>query len=77
MPAADCPQCELVHNGSATNSGHEDPPGPGDLTICLFCDAVLAYTDDMQLRLGTLIENAELLGKSWLDARITLQLIEP
>ena len=77
MEPADCPNCERVLNGSATMSGHELPPGPGDLTLCLMCDSMLAYTDGLKLRPATLAESAQLLGDAYWDARLALQLNEP
>lgn len=56
---ASCPSC----NRSFTRATNEDdiPPCPGDLTICVFCEAFLEYTEDMGVRQITTEEYVDLL----------------
>lgn len=45
-----CPHCnELLDR--ATSTFQEGQPDPGDFSICAYCNAILRYTEDMQLRI--------------------------
>ena len=39
-PAYRCPSCQKHVNATTSTQGHK-PPVPGDLTICVYCHAVL------------------------------------
>ena len=44
-----CPKCDKILDGW-TQTEPDTHPEPGDVTICVYCSAVLQYTDDMLLR---------------------------
>lgn len=46
-----CPCCNSVVDSAATVNDNADIPKPKDLTICVYCAAVLQFTDDMDLML--------------------------
>jgi hypothetical protein len=54
-----CPSCAATLDG-ATNVLGEQPPGQGDVTVCAYCHAVLAFRDDLSLRPATEIDLARL-----------------
>ena len=45
-----CPKCDKVLDG-ATHAGGEDDavPTPGDISICLYCVAILQFQEDLSL----------------------------
>jgi len=49
MPGHDCLRCHGVLNG-ATNVTNNAMPKDGDLTICIYCGHLMAFTDDLSLR---------------------------
>jgi hypothetical protein len=53
MPAAFCPGCFKVLDG-VTNLESSEAPKSGDFTICIYCAAVLRFTENMQLELSSL-----------------------
>ena len=44
-----CTNCHAKLNATSSSS-EEDSPNPGDITICLYCGHIMAYSDDMKLR---------------------------
>lgn len=50
-----CPVCFKVLD-AATNLTSDDPPEPGDFTVCIDCRAVLRWGADMNLELSSLEE---------------------
>lgn len=52
MPPAMCPTCAKKLNRASSDST-TDGPNPGDVTVCLHCGAILAFKDDMSLRVFT------------------------
>lgn len=53
-PPCLCPVCTHPFN-RATNAenGVQEEPSPGDLSICVECETVLAFTDQLTLRKAT------------------------
>lgn len=45
-----CPHCEHILEG-ATGVTTQNAPKPGDVTLCIYCAAVLVFQDDMRVRL--------------------------
>lgn len=45
-----CPTCEHVLE-AATGITTDDAPKPGDVTLCIYCAAILVFTDDLRVRL--------------------------
>ena len=48
-----CPVCFTVLD-AAMNLECDDPPAPGDFTICIGCRSILHWTADMNLELSSL-----------------------
>lgn len=63
-----CPGCGAGLDAS-TDSDGDALPSPGDLSVCAYCTAFLAYEEDLALRLLTLEEITELPD----ETRIQLQ----
>ena len=60
-----CPICGTVVDGALMIAGVNVPterlmPGPGDLSICVYCFAVSVFTDQGQLRTATAKECEEI-----------------
>lgn len=53
-----CPNCTHILE-EATGVTTDDAPKPGDVTLCIYCAAVLVFTDDMMVRLPTEEESNE------------------
>ena len=46
-----CPSCNHILNASTDPKGHEDSlPVKGDISICLYCCALVQYQDDLSLK---------------------------
>jgi hypothetical protein len=56
--APTCPCCLKVLDGATGPAGER--PKAGDLTVCAYCTAVLAYTEGLGLRIFTEAERAAL-----------------
>lgn len=48
-----CPTCGVLLN-KATPVGHEQRPGPGDVTICFQCGEILLYGENLELKIPDL-----------------------
>jgi hypothetical protein len=44
-----CPNC-LARLDGATNATGSRAPGPGDVTICIYCQAPLIFSEGLNLR---------------------------
>jgi hypothetical protein len=62
LPDDRCPAC--LHKLSCATAALVEgaKPGPGDLTLCLYCGAYLAFTEQMRHRLAAPTELEELDG---------------
>lgn len=60
-PGRRCPVCSAVADGCTTVGGEQIPPNPGDFSMCLSCGAVCVFTEDLEFRLPTGVEAAEIL----------------
>lgn len=49
-PPTPCPICKKVLDAATCMEG-EHKPSPGDVSICLYCQTWLRFTDDLGLRL--------------------------
>lgn len=58
-----CPNCRTVVDGATAVDGSEAFPSPGDVTVCVYCAAVLIFTAT-GLRLPTFAE-LEKLAENW------------
>jgi hypothetical protein len=58
-----CPNCEHILE-EATGITTQDAPKPNDVTLCIYCAAVLVFTEDMRVRLPTEEESNELASNS-------------
>ena len=52
MKETKCPHCNHKIDAHTDPSG-EETPGPGDLSMCLYCGEFNIFTDDMDLRKAT------------------------
>jgi len=62
VPPAACPRCGKVMD-AATNLMDKTAPQGGDFSVCIYCAAVLRFTDDLDLRKATGDELAMLLDR--------------
>jgi hypothetical protein len=51
-----CPRCDALLDAVTPLHKQDVKPKPDDLTICYYCGAPLAFTEDMTLRPATLAE---------------------
>lgn len=50
IPPITCPVCQHRHNSAVNISGPDDPaPIVGDISICIYCTAVLEFDKNMHL----------------------------
>ena len=52
LPPASCPSCEKKLD-AATHPTGDVAPSPGDVTICLGCQDILIFTEELGLRRPT------------------------
>jgi hypothetical protein len=50
-PEARCPACQTTLDG-ASSMGDRPMPRPGDLSVCVYCTALLEFNTDLTLRLA-------------------------
>lgn len=50
LPETKCTKCEAIINEATHTLGEDSQPVPGDLSICIECEHVMIYADDMTLR---------------------------
>jgi hypothetical protein len=55
-----CPRCDALLDAVTSLHKQDVKPKPDDLTICYYCGAPLAFTEDMTLRPATLAEMHDL-----------------
>ena len=55
-PRVGCPVCLNPLDCATETPGPKGAPEPGDLSLCLFCAALLVYDPDMSLRKITMAE---------------------
>ncbi len=73
-PAPSCPVCARVLDGW-TSIGHLNRPKPGDFSICAYCLAALAFTEDLALRRQTDEERIDFMATpGTLSAYVALRL---
>lgn len=75
MPPATCPRC-LRNLDAAGGVGHDARPRPDDLTVCIYCTTILAFTADFGLRPLTKRELEEMPTSEMADLRRTIDAIE-
>lgn len=59
VKSATCPTCGKVCNG-ASSADSDDKPKPGDFSVCIDCQGLHVFDQDMQLRHPTENELLEL-----------------
>jgi hypothetical protein len=70
VPMSKCPECG--HNMDAASSiGGDFNPRPGDLTCCIQCGELLAFNEDLHLRLPTKKERANLAADPKILGQVT------
>ena len=60
VPEQPCPACASPLSAAAVAGGDEATPRPGDVSVCLYCDALLVYLPGLALRAATAAEVAGL-----------------
>jgi len=50
---AECPRCFYQLDCAFAADASDDPPVPGDFTLCFKCGAILVFTDDLDVRPAT------------------------
>jgi hypothetical protein len=50
VPWSRCTGCGKRVDGATPIDDETATPDPGDVTVCIYCGHVMAYTDDLQLR---------------------------
>lgn len=50
---AACPHCKQKLDAASGLQGDKDIPGPGDLSICLYCGTILEYEEGFFLHVAT------------------------
>jgi hypothetical protein len=53
-----CPACGAYVNGT-TNTTNIEPPSPGDRAVCIFCQSINVYDENLKQRLPTEAEAME------------------
>jgi hypothetical protein len=44
-----CPKCGADLDGATAADGSRDKPEPGSLSVCIYCEALLHYDDNLRL----------------------------
>lgn len=74
-PETICPTCGNV-NDAATCVEGEHSPSPGDVSVCLYCAAILIFTDELETRLPTEREMIDLqTSQNWPTIQKTIYMI--
>ena len=50
MHPCNCPKCDMLLDAATDLSDPNNEPTPGDVTLCLYCDALLEFDEDMMLK---------------------------
>jgi hypothetical protein len=58
VPACPCPHCKRMLD-RASDPQSAASPRPGDFSLCVYCGAVLRFTETMLLRATTLRERSD------------------
>ena len=62
-----CPSCGEAMTGAAGVES-DDAPTPGDISVCLYCRALLVFGNDLKLRMPTDAELIEMAGNKQMIA---------
>ena len=49
LPVSKCPQCGITLGAASNADGDRLSPEPGSLSVCIGCQAILEFDDDLQL----------------------------
>lgn len=49
VPASNCPACQSEHDAASHPTNETAVPGPGDLTVCIDCGALLRFGQGLEL----------------------------
>ena len=60
-----CPVCGTMLD-AATNTTGRGPPRPGDLTMCLSCDVLMIFAEDLTVR-GLTVEEFKAIDTATLE----------
>jgi hypothetical protein len=66
-PECFCLSCGKLFN-AASDLGSDESPSPGDISMCLGCGHLMAFTDDMTVRELTSEEMHEVAGDPYILA---------
>lgn len=59
LPGRHCPVCRAEIDGQTSVAG-QFTPKPGDVTVCLYCQSILIFTEDLQTRIASYDEMLQL-----------------
>lgn len=48
LPPCKCPTCDTILDAATSTDGYDTTPKAGDVTVCIYCNDVLEFTDDME-----------------------------
>jgi hypothetical protein len=60
VPKSTCPDCGAEHGAAYGPDSGGEKPKPGDISICVKCQAILIFGDKLMLRPPTEAEIAEI-----------------
>ena len=48
-----CPKCQKILTAVTCTTEDHNAPKPGDVTVCVYCESALEFTDDLSLMLAS------------------------
>jgi len=66
-----CPACSHVLEEASAVDGKPTAPVPGDLSVCLYCARLLQFTEDLDVRVMTEADIAQLPNKTRIEVQLT------
>jgi hypothetical protein len=49
LKPSECPECGKNNDVATNANGGDDPPNPGDISVCFYCGTALEFTDELTL----------------------------
>jgi hypothetical protein len=70
VPESACVECGAKRDGAGTPDGEPIAPAQGDITVCIFCGAIMTFGEDLRPRCLTQDEERHLVQTPGLMERI-------